>query len=49
MKKKKYEKPQVKGEKLFEVGAKSCCKGGGDCDKTMQSNQGKGFSTQNIS
>lgn len=26
MAKKKYEKPQLKGEKLFEAGAKTCCK-----------------------
>lgn len=34
MEKKAYEKPELKGEKLFEAGAKTCCKTKGPCDNT---------------
>lgn len=42
MAKKKYEKPQLKGEKLFEAAAKTCCKPDNTtCPSSAQSSGGK--------
>ena len=43
-KKDNYEKPRLKGERLFEAGAKTCCKGG-PCNATDKSGVGKQANT----
>lgn len=42
MQKKKYEKPELKGEKLFEAGAATCCKtSGSGCTSSIRDTGGK--------
>lgn len=40
-KKDNYEKPQLKGERLFEAGAKTCCKTLGPCTNANRNATGK--------
>lgn len=48
--KKKYEKPELKGERLFEAGATTCCKTAAvGCTTTQQGGGGKGAATKNTS
>jgi hypothetical protein len=50
MKKKKYEKPEVKGEKLFQAGAATCCKVTiFTCTVALRGSRGKGQRTSTTS
>ncbi len=49
-KKRKYEKPILKGEKLFEAGTKACCKvDAASCTKTDRGDLGKSSQTTTTS
>lgn len=48
IKKSVYEKPELKGEKLFEAGAKTCCKDSA-CGNTEKNSQGKTVKTDTTS
>ncbi|MDO8748946.1 MAG: hypothetical protein Q7J72_07545 [Candidatus Omnitrophota bacterium] len=47
-KKDNYEKPQLKGERLFEAGAKTCCKGAA-CTTSEKTGGGKSSNSNTTS